>query len=157
MKPTHRYDTKDYQDYYIHQAGKGYPVGISNKSSSDFVHSHELGCTSAILIRKCHSICSVAWSADVWSFFSLGRSFYCSLSWGSYRVTHRYDTKDYQDYYIHQAGKGYPVFAGRRYRRGHGLGSIFGGLFKIPDILFRLGVCNNPGNLSYRNDELVSF
>jgi hypothetical protein len=40
------------------------------------------------------------------------------------------DTKAYPDYYIHQAGKGYPVFAGRRYQRGHGLGSIFGGLFK---------------------------
>ena len=36
----------------------------------------------------------------------------------------------YHDYYIHQAGKGYPVFAGRRYQRGHGPGSIFGGLFK---------------------------
>jgi hypothetical protein len=46
------------------------------------------------------------------------------------RSTHRYDTKAYHDYYIHQAGKGYPVFAGRRYQRGHGLGSIFGGLFK---------------------------
>jgi hypothetical protein len=34
--------------------------GTSNKSSSDFVHSHELGCRSAILIRKYHSMCSVA-------------------------------------------------------------------------------------------------
>ena len=39
------------------------------------------------------------------------------------KPTHRYDTKTYHDYYIHQAGKGYPVFAGRRYQRGHGLGS----------------------------------
>ena len=31
------------------------------------------------------------------------------------------DTKAYHDYYIHQAGKGYPVFAGRRYQRGYGL------------------------------------
>jgi hypothetical protein len=31
------------------------------------------------------------------------------------KPTHRYDTKAYHDYYIHQAGKGYPVFAGRRY------------------------------------------
>ena len=46
------------------------------------------------------------------------------------KPTHRGDTKAYHDYYIHQAGKGYPVFAGRRYQRGHGLGSIFGGLFK---------------------------
>jgi hypothetical protein len=44
------------------------------------------------------------------------------------KPTHRYDTKAYQDYYIHQSGKGYPVFAGRRYQRGHGLDSIFGGL-----------------------------
>jgi hypothetical protein len=28
---------------------------------------------------------------------------------------------------------------------------------QIPDILFLLGVCNNRGKLSYRNDELVSF
>jgi hypothetical protein len=45
------------------------------------------------------------------------------------KPTHRYDTKAYHDYYIHQAGKGYPVFAGRRYQRGLGFGSIFGGLF----------------------------
>jgi hypothetical protein len=43
---------------------------MSNKSSFDFVHSHELGCTSAILIGKYHSMCSVAWSADVYSFFA---------------------------------------------------------------------------------------
>jgi hypothetical protein len=46
------------------------------------------------------------------------------------KPTHHHDTKAYHDYYIHQAAKGYPVFAGRRYQRGHGLGSIFGGLFK---------------------------
>jgi hypothetical protein len=34
------------------------------------------------------------------------------------KPTHLYDTKAYQDYYIHQAGKGYPVFSGRRYQRG---------------------------------------
>ena len=46
------------------------------------------------------------------------------------KLTHHHDAKAYHDYYIHQAGKGYPVFAGRIYQRGHGLGSIFGGLFK---------------------------
>jgi hypothetical protein len=56
------------------------------------------------------------------------------------KPTHHHDTKAYHDYYIHQAGKGYPIFAGRRYQRGLGLGSIFGGL-----------------KLSYRDDELVSF
>jgi hypothetical protein len=53
--------------------------------------------------------------------------------------THRYDTKAYPDYYIHQAGKGYPVFAGRRYQRGHGLGSIFEGLFKAAMSLLKKG------------------
>jgi hypothetical protein len=38
-----------------------------------------------------------------------------------------------------QAGKGYPVFAGRRYQRGHGLGSIFGGLFKAALPLLKKG------------------
>jgi hypothetical protein len=46
------------------------------------------------------------------------------------KPTHHHDTKAYHDYYIHQAGKRYPGFAGRIYERGHGLGSIFGGLFK---------------------------
>ena len=55
------------------------------------------------------------------------------------KPTHRYDTKAYHDYYIHQAGKGYPVFAGRRYQRGHGLGSIFGGLFKAAIPLLKKG------------------
>jgi hypothetical protein len=95
MKPTHRYDTKAYPDYYIHQAGKGYPVfagrryqrghglgsifeglfkaamlgGTSNKSSSDFVHSYELGCTSAILIRNVIRCVPLLGLPDVWSFF----------------------------------------------------------------------------------------
>ena len=55
------------------------------------------------------------------------------------KPTHRYDTKAYHDYYIHQAGKGYPVFAERRYQRGHGLGSIFGGLFKAAMHLLKKG------------------
>jgi DnaJ-class molecular chaperone len=55
------------------------------------------------------------------------------------KPTHRYDTKAYHDYCIHQAGKGYPVFAGRRYQRGHGLGSIFGGLFKAAVPLLKKG------------------
>ena len=55
------------------------------------------------------------------------------------KPTHHHDTKAYHDYYIHQAGKGYPVFAGRRYQRGHGLGSIFGGLFKAAMPLLKKG------------------
>jgi hypothetical protein len=55
------------------------------------------------------------------------------------KPTHRYNTKAYHDYYIHQAGKGYPVIAGRRYQRGHRLGSIFGGLFKAAMPLLKKG------------------
>ena len=55
------------------------------------------------------------------------------------KPTHHHDTKAYHDYYIHQSGKGYPVFAGRRYQRGHGLGSIVGGLFKAAIPLLRKG------------------
>jgi hypothetical protein len=51
----------------------------------------------------------------------------------------RYDTKAYHDYYIHQVRKGYPVFVGRRYQRGHVLGSIFGGLFKAAMPLLKKG------------------
>ena len=49
------------------------------------------------------------------------------------------DAKAYQDYYLHQAGKGYPVYAGSRYQRGHGLGSIFGGLIKAAMPLLKKG------------------
>ena len=55
------------------------------------------------------------------------------------KPTHRCDTKAYHDYCIHQTGKGYPVFVGRRYQRGHGLGSIFGGLFKAAMPLLKKG------------------
>jgi hypothetical protein len=55
------------------------------------------------------------------------------------KPTHRCDTKAYHDYYIYQAGKGYPVFAGRRYQRGHWLGSIFRGLFKAAISLLKKG------------------
>jgi len=36
----------------------------------------------------------------------------------------------YEDYYSRQAGGEMPVFAGSRYQRGHGLGSILGGFFR---------------------------
>jgi hypothetical protein len=55
------------------------------------------------------------------------------------KPTHRYNTEAYHDYYIHQAGKGYPVFAGRRYKKGHGLGNIFEGLFKAAMPLLKKG------------------
>ena len=36
----------------------------------------------------------------------------------------------YEDYYKRQTGEEIPVFVGRRYQRGHGLGSVLGGLFR---------------------------
>jgi len=36
----------------------------------------------------------------------------------------------YEDYYARQNGGEIPVFAGRRFQRGHGLGSILGGFFR---------------------------
>ena len=43
---------------------------------------------------------------------------------------HNPDARAYHEYYLNQAGRGYPVYVGTRYQRGHGLGSIFGSLFK---------------------------
>ena len=50
---------------------------------------------------------------------------------------HHCQAKAYHDYYLHQAGRGYPVYVGTRYQRGHGLGSIFGSLFKSVPLLKR--------------------
>ena len=36
----------------------------------------------------------------------------------------------YDDYYSRQVGGEIPVFKGSRYQRGHGLGSVLGGLFR---------------------------
>ncbi len=36
----------------------------------------------------------------------------------------------YEDYYERQVGGEIPVFRGAKYQRGHGLGSIIGGLFR---------------------------
>ena len=52
------------------------------------------------------------------------------------------DVKSFEDYYLHQAGHGYPVYAGSRVQRGHGLGSIFGGLFKAAAPLLKKGAKN---------------
>jgi hypothetical protein len=40
------------------------------------------------------------------------------------------DRKAYEDYYVNQCGHGLPVFYGSRIQRGHGIGSIFSGLFR---------------------------
>jgi hypothetical protein len=36
----------------------------------------------------------------------------------------------YKQYYLNQAGSGMPVFQGSRGQRGHGIGSVLGGLFR---------------------------
>jgi hypothetical protein len=36
----------------------------------------------------------------------------------------------YEEYYVNQAGNGMPVFQGSRGQRGHGFGSVLGGLFR---------------------------
>jgi hypothetical protein len=43
----------------------------------------------------------------------------------------------YEGYYAEQAGSGMPYYAGRSNQRGHGLGSIFGGLFRAALPLIR--------------------
>ena len=40
------------------------------------------------------------------------------------------DGRAYEEYYMQQGGRGLPVFHGARVQRGHGIGSIFGGLFR---------------------------
>ncbi len=45
----------------------------------------------------------------------------------------------YEDYYMHQAGHGLPVFMGARRQRGHGLGSILSGLLRTVTPLLKRG------------------
>lgn len=52
---------------------------------------------------------------------------------------HHSDAKSYENYYLHQAGGGHPVYVGSRFQRGHGLGSVFGGLFKAAMPLLKKG------------------
>ena len=49
------------------------------------------------------------------------------------------DRRLFEEYYVNQAGNGYPVFAGSRIQRGHGLGSVFSGLFKAATPLLKRG------------------
>lgn len=49
------------------------------------------------------------------------------------------DANAYHNYYLNQKGRGYPVYAGRRFQRGHGLGSILGSLFKSAAPLLKKG------------------
>jgi hypothetical protein len=52
---------------------------------------------------------------------------------------YRSNGKYFQDYYLRKAGHGYPVITGGRFQRGHGMGSIFGGLFKAAMPLLKSG------------------
>ena len=52
---------------------------------------------------------------------------------------HIVDARAYHEYYLKQAGRGYPVYAGTHYQRGHGLGSIIGSLFKSAVPLLKRG------------------
>ena len=45
----------------------------------------------------------------------------------------------YQRYYVNQAGSGLPVFHGREYQRGYGIGSVFSGLSKLVMPLIKSG------------------
>ncbi len=40
------------------------------------------------------------------------------------------DKRAYEQYYVGQSGNGLPVFYGSRTQRGHGIGSLFSGLFR---------------------------
>ena len=47
----------------------------------------------------------------------------------------------YEDYYVTQSGSGLPIFQGSRTQAGHGLGSIFSGLFRFAmPLLKSLGI-----------------
>lgn len=47
------------------------------------------------------------------------------------------DRETFDNYYAGQCGKGMPVFEGARMQRGHGIGSIFSGLFRTIFPLFK--------------------
>jgi hypothetical protein len=40
------------------------------------------------------------------------------------------DRRAFEDYYVNQCGHGLPVFYGSVHQKGHGIGSLFGGLFR---------------------------
>ena len=46
---------------------------------------------------------------------------------------------NYNEYYARQAGGALPYFAGAPYQRGHGLGSLFGGLLRSAMPLIKRG------------------
>ena len=61
---------------------------------------------------------------------------------------HNPEAREHHEYYLNQAGRGYPVYVGTRYQRGHGLGSIFGSLFKSAVSLLKRGALKTGLNLA---------
>lgn len=55
------------------------------------------------------------------------------------RVNYCCDHEAHARYYSQQAGNGLPVFAGAAFQRGHGLGSLFGGLARMAMPLLKSG------------------
>src|SRR5215469_9185478 len=61
----------------------------------------------------------------------------------------------YEDYYLSQSGSGIPVFQGSRTQAGHGLGSIFSGLFRFAmPLLKSLGI--SLGNQALRTGAQIA-
>ena len=54
---------------------------------------------------------------------------------------------NYNEYYAHQAGGALPYFAGAQYQRGHGVGTLFGGLLRSAMPLKRGAVALGKGAL----------
>lgn len=48
----------------------------------------------------------------------------------------------YESYYLKQSGSGVPVFVGSRGQRGHGIGSVLGGLFRSAVPMLKRGLAN---------------
>lgn len=48
----------------------------------------------------------------------------------------------YESYYLDQHGRGLPVFSGSRRQKGHGLGSILGGLFRSALPMLKRGLAS---------------
>lgn len=48
----------------------------------------------------------------------------------------------YESYYLKQSGSGMPVYVGSRGQRGHGIGSVLGGLFRSAVPMLKRGLAN---------------
>ena len=55
------------------------------------------------------------------------------------RSVYHPDASLYEDYYLHQTGRGLPVFSGPALQRGHGLGGLLGGVMRMAVPLLKKG------------------